>query len=195
MSLTTPTTTPTTSSTPTPHLQHRRQMRSFARPSWRGRSVCGGVLDRARRKFPAKMLVGAEEIPACLHHEHTKSKAYTPGLTEIMSRRTYAASGDPESHGRPVQGPEDAPRRVKTPVLRAKSWPMWRHFRRCSRPSSPLTPSHRARIPPRTPRRHGRGRGWKARVIGRNASTTTTTRARPPGRSKAGPDKQGQAKR
>ena len=47
------------------------------------------------RSFPAKQLLGAEEVLARLfYHEHTKSKAYGRlGLGKILSRRTYAASG------------------------------------------------------------------------------------------------------
>ena len=50
------------------------------------------VLDGARRKFPAHILVGPEQFLARLHHEH--DKPYMPlGLGEIMSRHTYAALG------------------------------------------------------------------------------------------------------
>ena len=49
------------------------------------------LLDDKRRVFPTQLLLGAEEILARLHHEHHKSKVYTP--LEILSRRTFAADG------------------------------------------------------------------------------------------------------
>ena len=52
------------------------------------------LLDGKRRAFQTQLLLGAEEILARLHHEHQKSKVYTPlGLGEILSRRTFAADG------------------------------------------------------------------------------------------------------
>ncbi|CAE7393420.1 unnamed protein product [Symbiodinium natans] len=57
------------------------------------------LLDGARRRFPTQTLLGAEEVLARIWHEHTASKAYTPvSLTEILSRRTYQASGEINPH-------------------------------------------------------------------------------------------------
>ncbi|CAE7559110.1 unnamed protein product [Symbiodinium sp. CCMP2592] len=46
------------------------------------------------RSFPAERLVGAEEVLARIHWEHTKSKLYTPlGLGEILATRTWSSLG------------------------------------------------------------------------------------------------------
>lgn len=48
------------------------------------------------RRFPEKELLGAEVTLARMHHEHTKSKMYTPvGLGEIMTHRSFTPTREP----------------------------------------------------------------------------------------------------
>ena len=48
------------------------------------------------RKFPEKELLGAEVTLARMHHEHTRSKMYTPvGLGELMTHRSFTSTGEP----------------------------------------------------------------------------------------------------
>lgn len=48
------------------------------------------------RTFPTQELVGAEVVLARIHHELTVSKLFTPvGLGEILQKRTFQASGEP----------------------------------------------------------------------------------------------------
>ena len=50
----------------------------------------------ADRSFPTHELLGAELVLARIHHELTVSKMFTPvGLGEILQRRTFQASGEP----------------------------------------------------------------------------------------------------
>ena len=50
----------------------------------------------SNRVFPTQELVGAEAVLARIHHELTVSKLFTPvGLGEILQRRTFQASGEP----------------------------------------------------------------------------------------------------
>ena len=50
----------------------------------------------SNRTFPTQELVGAEVVLARIHHELTISKLFTPvGLGEILQKRTFQASGEP----------------------------------------------------------------------------------------------------
>ena len=52
----------------------------------------------ADRTFPTQELLGAESVLARIHHELTVSKLFTPvSLGEILQRRTFQASGEPNS--------------------------------------------------------------------------------------------------
>ena len=53
------------------------------------------TVDGRRRKFPERLLAGAEAILARLWHEHHKTKLYSPtALGEILSKRTFTATGE-----------------------------------------------------------------------------------------------------
>ena len=53
------------------------------------------TLDGKPRKFPEMELLGAEQVLARIHWEHTQSKQYTPvGLGEILQKRSFQASGE-----------------------------------------------------------------------------------------------------
>ena len=54
------------------------------------------TVDSRPREFPDKLLVGAEVVLARMVHEHKETQMYTPPtLMEIISRRSFTSTGEP----------------------------------------------------------------------------------------------------
>ena len=54
------------------------------------------------RRFPERELVGAQSVLARMHHEHSKTKLYTPTyLGEILQARSFTSTGDPNPLAKP----------------------------------------------------------------------------------------------